>query len=147
VKLKTPHLDLVYLHDVEFVCEPTDPKIVNDVAPIPGAEYDESWGLLHPEKKGDGDEKILKAIEVLRELKDKGLIRAVGISGIIPSVRRPGYFLMDLCFRLPSPRFTSSFHSNSPQDGEATGCATFLWAAHSSKQEVRVLHSSLQGKG
>lgn len=86
-RLRTSYLDLVYLHDVEFVAE----KV--------GKSQDEGWDAFNATTDehvrnslgldskdvgkiyGPGDELVLAAAKTLFDLKDQGKIRAVGISG------------------------------------------------------------------
>jgi D-arabinose 1-dehydrogenase len=82
-RLNTDYLDVVYVHDVEFIATPvTDGptggnhlKVLED----PG-----SWGLGEEDKgkiRGAGDEQVLDAVRELWKLKEEGKIKAVGISG------------------------------------------------------------------
>jgi D-arabinose 1-dehydrogenase len=86
-RLNTAYLDVVFLHDVEFIASPVWPipycgdfeRVLND------KEGRVDWGLL-PGKEGKawgtGDETILAAVRELFKLKSEGLIQAVGISGM-----------------------------------------------------------------
>jgi Aldo/keto reductase family len=98
-RLHTPYLDVVYVHDIEFVATCVAPRAQGNHAAALGdeaaayglAELDElddssESGLAGEESAGD-DERVLEAISALRELQAEGLIRHVGISG--PSVPCP----------------------------------------------------------
>ena len=80
-RLHTQYLDVVYLHDVEFVASCVAPRMAGNHAGALGAEA-EAYGLLEPcEASGDDDERVLKAIETLRSMQADGLILHIGISG------------------------------------------------------------------
>ena len=82
-RLKTPYLDAVYLHDVEFVCRETSPWLGgNPLHAI--SENPEHFGLAEGQEgtvREDGERKVLAAIDEMRRLQDEGLINNVGISG------------------------------------------------------------------
>jgi D-arabinose 1-dehydrogenase len=88
-RLQTTYLDVVLLHDVEFISSPVYPipycgdfeKALSD----PRIRSD--WGLdldKPPRSWGTGDDKVLAAIKELQKMKEEGLIRAVGMSGLSP---------------------------------------------------------------
>jgi len=82
-RLQTTYLDTVYLHDIEFVCNPVSPKTTGNHA-LALAEHGNAYGLDQEDEGrvwGVGDEQILKGIMELRRMKEEGLIRAIGISG------------------------------------------------------------------
>jgi len=84
-RLRTTYLDVVYLHDVEFVASQVMPKLVgNHVAAL---DADASaYGLAEVDAsnvRGEGDQKILDAIAELQKLKQEGIIKNVGITGIV----------------------------------------------------------------
>ena len=102
-RLHTEYLDVVYLHDVEFVAPCVAPRAEGNHASALGAEA-VAYGLASEQEADDGedestgstvavrtagdDERVLEAISELRALQADGLIRQVGISG--PSfVHRP----------------------------------------------------------
>jgi aryl-alcohol dehydrogenase-like predicted oxidoreductase len=77
--MHTEYLDAVYLHDVEFVCTPVGP---NELALN---ERMEVYGLAKGDEAkiwGEGDCKILEALNELRKMQEEGLIRHVGITGV-----------------------------------------------------------------
>lgn len=103
-RLHTQYLDVVYLHDVEFVAPCIAPRAEGNHASALGAEA-VAYGLASEQDvsndgEGEGgstgstvavrtpgdDERILEAISELRALQADGLIRQVGIAG--PSVSR-----------------------------------------------------------
>jgi D-arabinose 1-dehydrogenase len=102
-RLHTQYLDVVYLHDVEFVAPCVAPRPDGNHASALGAEavayglaseqdvsndgQGESTGSTVAVRTAGDDERILEAISELRALQADGLIRQVGISG--PSVSRP----------------------------------------------------------
>ena len=120
-RLHTSYLDVVYVHDIEFVATCVAPRAQGNHAAALGAEAaayglaepgepdaSSSSGLAGEESTGNvrtagDDERVLEAISALRELQAEGLIRHVGISG--PSVPIP----------LPVPRspFPAPLNSNS----------------------------------
>lgn len=82
-RLKTDYLDVVYLHDVEFVCEPIFPSATGNGA---AALTDDTaaYGLapgMEGVVRGDGDQQVLDAFMELRKLKKEGLIKQIGITG------------------------------------------------------------------
>jgi D-arabinose 1-dehydrogenase len=109
-RLNTQYLDVVYLHDVEFVAPCVAPRAEGNHASALGAEA-AAYGLLASEQqdassnndgrgRGQGestgtvrtagdDERILEAISELRALQSDGLIRQVGISGPFVSHHPP----------------------------------------------------------
>jgi D-arabinose 1-dehydrogenase len=101
-RLHTQYLDVVYLHDVEFVAPCVAPRAEGNHASALGAEA-VAYGLASEQDVSDDgegerarstvavrtagdDERILEAISELRALQADGLIRQVGISG--PSASR-----------------------------------------------------------
>ena len=102
-RLHTQYLDVVYLHDIEFVAPCVAPRAAGNHLSALGAEA-AAYGLASErdffsagagEGEGAGstgalssagsDERILEAVAELRALQAEGLIRQIGISG--PSVR------------------------------------------------------------
>jgi len=83
-RLHTTYLDAVYLHDVEFVASPVPAKTSGDHTSALGADA-AAYGLAEEDKakvRGEGDEKVLGAIAELFAMKEEGLIKHVGISGM-----------------------------------------------------------------
>jgi D-arabinose 1-dehydrogenase len=85
-RLHTTYLDVVYLHDVEFVCADVSPSAPG-TGQYPLAALGEElspFGLeVGAEGKivGQGDQRCLDAIAELRKLQAEGLIKHIGISG------------------------------------------------------------------
>ena len=79
-RLHTQYLDVVYLHDVEFVASCVAPRKAGNHAAALGAE-EEAYGLLEPCEASVDDERVLEAIETLRSMQADGLILHIGISG------------------------------------------------------------------
>lgn len=84
-RLNTTYLDVVYLHDIEFVAEGVGYG-------TPGSGFHgqgltdkrEEYGLAPGQEgqvRGPGDEQILAGIGELRKLKEEGLVKAIGITG------------------------------------------------------------------
>ncbi|KAI0052566.1 Aldo/keto reductase [Auriscalpium vulgare] len=90
-RLHTEYLDVVYLHDVEFVAPTIEPRKDGKHAVALG-EQAEAYGLKEggeSQVRGDGDQKILDAIAELRKMQSEGLIKHVGISGLpLPTLLR-----------------------------------------------------------
>jgi len=105
-RLHTQYLDVVYLHDIEFVAPCVAPRTAGNHLSALGADA-AAYGLA-PERdflsggEGEGtgritgtistvgsDERILEAVAELRALQAEGLIRQVGICGLpLPSLLR-----------------------------------------------------------
>jgi D-arabinose 1-dehydrogenase len=82
-RLGTTYLDVVYLHDVEYVCTRVQPRSVGDHSTALNTEA-EAYGLAPGQEAkvwGDGDHAVLNAIAELRKMKQEGLIKNIGISG------------------------------------------------------------------
>ncbi|CAE7114452.1 unnamed protein product [Rhizoctonia solani] len=95
-RLGTSYLDVVYLHDTEFVCSPvwpSDPtgdptKILEDQA------LAAAWGIGKGDESrvhGAGDQKIIDAFDELKKMKDEGIVREIGLTGYpLPVLLRLG---------------------------------------------------------
>ncbi|KAI9455792.1 Aldo/keto reductase [Lactarius psammicola] len=101
-RLHTEYLDVVYLHDVEFVAPCIAPRAEGNHAAALGAEAT-AYGLAPGQPStADGvprtpgsDESVLGAIEALRALQADGLIRHVGISGLpLPALLRTAQLVL-----------------------------------------------------
>ena len=83
-RLGTTYLDVVYLHDIEMVAEEVLSKRDGDHSTALGEDR-EAYGLA-PEQEGkvwgEGDRKVLEAYGELKKLKEEGLIKNIGITGI-----------------------------------------------------------------
>ncbi|GAB1520106.1 hypothetical protein RhiTH_003179 [Rhizoctonia solani] len=85
-RLGTSYLDVVFLHDVEYVCSPVWPadptgdptKILEDQALMA------AWGINGGDEgrvHGDGDQKIVDAFDELKKMKEEGIICQIGFTG------------------------------------------------------------------
>ncbi|CAE6454520.1 unnamed protein product [Rhizoctonia solani] len=95
-RLGTSYLDVVYLHDTEFVCSPvwpSDPtgdhtKILEDQA------LTAAWGIGSGDESrvhGIGDQKIIDAFDELKNMKNEGIVREIGLTGYpLPVLLRLG---------------------------------------------------------
>ena len=83
--MDTTYLDVVYLHDIEMVAEEVMPKRDGDHSTALGDDM-EAYGLSpgqEGEVRGEGDRKVLEAYGELQKLKEEGLVKNIGITGII----------------------------------------------------------------
>ena len=90
-RLDTTYLDVMFLHDVEMVAEEVIPKRDGDHSTALGEDR-EAYGLaVGQEEKiwGEGDRKILGAYGELKRLKEEGLVKNIGITGIYPAQCSP----------------------------------------------------------
>lgn len=104
-RIQTAYLDVVYLHDVEFVATPFLKKANgNHAAALTDEKAD--YGLLEGEEaviRGEGDRKILEAFAELQKMKEEGLVKQVGITGMLSSRICP-FCLFDVpCKGYPLP--------------------------------------------
>lgn len=84
-RLQTTYLDAVYLHDVEFVATPVVPKLDGNHATALDTEAI-AYGLAKGDEAkvwGEGDQKVLDAFAELRKLKQEGVVKNIGITGMI----------------------------------------------------------------
>lgn len=84
-RLKTDYLDVVYLHDVEFVCDQVRPHPTGVVSAAL-SDQAAAYGLAQGDEgtiRGEGDQKVLDAFNELRKLKQEGLVKQIGITGKI----------------------------------------------------------------
>jgi len=107
-RLHTEYLDVVYLHDVEFIAPCISPRAEGNHAAALGAEA-AAYGLASGQpssvdvapRTAGSDKRVLEAIEALRALQADGLIRHVGICG--PSHTHPTFPDADAPPGLPLP--------------------------------------------
>ncbi|KAF8076019.1 galactose dehydrogenase [Lyophyllum atratum] len=90
-RLQTDYFDVVYLHDVEFVCTPVASRPTgSNLSAL--AEDSAAYGLAEGDEgkiRGDGDQKVLDAFAELRKLQEEGVIKHVGITGYpLPTLLR-----------------------------------------------------------
>ena len=90
--MDTTYLDVVYLHDIEMVAEEVMPKRDGDHSTALGDDM-EAYGLSPGQEGrvwGEGDRKVLEAYGELQKLKEEGLVKNIGITGIVwVNVHRP----------------------------------------------------------
>lgn len=82
-RLHTDYLDVVHLHDVEFVCTEVTPRRTGNHTSALG-EDKAAYGLVEGEEsqiRGEGDQRILDAFAELQKMKEEGLIKHIGITG------------------------------------------------------------------
>lgn len=82
--MDTAYLDVVYLHDVEMVAEEVVPKRDGDHSTALGEDR-EAYGLAPGQEGeiwGEGDRRVLEAYGELKRLKEEGLVKNIGITGI-----------------------------------------------------------------
>ncbi|KAH9987899.1 NADP-dependent oxidoreductase domain-containing protein [Russula compacta] len=115
-RLQTQYLDVVYLHDIEFVAPCVAPRVQGNHTSALGADA-AAYGLAFEQQQHggggedidtgsqvrdeDGDERVLAAISELRALQADGLIRHVGISGPFPSFPHLSPLSLQIPKRLP----------------------------------------------
>ncbi|KAI5451161.1 hypothetical protein NCC49_002037 [Naganishia albida] len=90
-RFETDYLDVVYLHDVEFNSS-LNPPAGNHVLALSEPKIAKEYGLA-PEDEGkiwgEGDQRILDAMRVLRELRKEGKIKRIGFSAYpLPTLLR-----------------------------------------------------------
>ena len=84
-RLHTNYLDSVYLHDVEFVVTPVQPRTDGNHVHALDTES-EAYGLAEGQEGkvwGKGDQQFLDALAELRKMKAEGLIKNIGITGTL----------------------------------------------------------------
>ncbi|KAF7355015.1 hypothetical protein MSAN_01417000 [Mycena sanguinolenta] len=82
-RMHTDYLDVVHLHDIEFVCTEVTPRRTGNHTSALNEE-EAAYGLIEGEEgqvRGEGDQKILDAFAELRKMKEEGLIKHIGITG------------------------------------------------------------------
>lgn len=93
-RLKTDYLDVVYLHDVEFVADQMAPSPTGDVS-VALRDDAAAYGLAPDEQgkiRGEGDRKIMDAYSELRKLKEEGIVKQIGITGECLPASRLGLY-------------------------------------------------------
>lgn len=89
-RMHTTYLDIVYVHDVEFIAESKMPRSSGDHRAALGVEAD-AYGLGEGQEAvvyGDGDREVLAAVGELRRQQVAGVVKRVGISGASDPWRR-----------------------------------------------------------
>ncbi|KAI0092548.1 Aldo/keto reductase [Irpex rosettiformis] len=91
-RLNTTYLDVVYLHDIEFISDYVQAQLTGDHAIALTPDNAGDYGLaLGQEAKvwGAGDRQVLAAVAELRKLQKKGFIKYIGLSGYpLPTLLR-----------------------------------------------------------
>ncbi|KAF9535038.1 NADP-dependent oxidoreductase domain-containing protein [Crepidotus variabilis] len=90
-RLQTNYVDTVYLHDVEFVATPIQPKTSGNHASALNADA-AAYGLADGDEakiRGEGDQKVLDAFHELQRMQEEGLVKNIGITGLpLPTLLR-----------------------------------------------------------
>jgi aryl-alcohol dehydrogenase-like predicted oxidoreductase len=118
-RLHAQYLDVVYLHDIEFVVPCIAPRAEGNHAGALGAEAaaygvapacgsDEAREGTGTVRTPDDDERVLHAIQTLRALQADGLIRHIGICG-------PSRLLFSFSFSSPPPPHSTHRHRDRRQ--------------------------------
>lgn len=86
-RLNTDYLDTIYLHDIEFVASPIDPEDAtgDPKLALTDSEVAKQWGLDEENKgkiRGAGDQLIVDAYGELRKMRNEGLVKSIGITGV-----------------------------------------------------------------
>lgn len=88
---QTDYLDVVFLHDVEFIAEEAGNANAAGF-PMRALQHPQQYHLRPEDAQtslGQGDETVVLAYQTLLELKEQGLIRRAGISGYpLPTLLR-----------------------------------------------------------
>lgn len=82
-RLHAKYLDVVYLHDVEFIADTVTPRSSGDHRSALNSDA-EAYGLAEGQEGkiwGKGDQTVLDALAELRKLQAEGLVRHIGITG------------------------------------------------------------------
>ncbi|KDQ20528.1 hypothetical protein BOTBODRAFT_26546 [Botryobasidium botryosum FD-172 SS1] len=92
-RLKTDYLDVLFLHDVEFVATRVTPNsAAGDGSLALAGDGERAWGFVPGEEArvwGEGDQKILIALAEIRKMKEEGIVKAIGITGLpLPTLLR-----------------------------------------------------------
>ncbi|KAI0296068.1 Aldo/keto reductase family-domain-containing protein, partial [Multifurca ochricompacta] len=149
IRLNTEYLDIVYLHDVEFVAPCVSPRVEGNHESALGEEA-AAYGVAPEQYYSDsgsslseGDERVLAAIESLRALQAEGLIRYVGISGLpLPALLRTSLLVLQHTGR-PLDAVQSYAHLTL----QNTTTSKFAQALRSRAQVRQVLAASPLGMG
>jgi hypothetical protein len=135
-RLNTEFLDLVYLHDAEYVASPVFPEPRSGYFTDALDDRAHEWGLSKEEDgkvHGEGDQMIIDAIIELFKMKKEGIIKSVGISGGLVPDRHP-MLLFTPNDRILSSYTSSTLHLNFNQvPRKSIGRGALILPSHSSK--------------
>ena len=139
-RLHTDYLDVVYLHDVEFIATPVQPRASGDPLSALGDEAN-LYGLAEGQESkiwGDGDQQILDAYTELRKLQEEGIVKHIGITGK-NSPCLPRFFILYsfITHRIPPSYPTTvslAYSAHSPI--QATRYLTLIFALQPPKHRV-----------
>lgn len=144
--MDTKYLDVVYLHDVEMVADEAVPKRDGDHSTALGEDR-EAYGLaLGQEGKiwGEGDRKVLEAYGELKRLKEEGLVKNIGITGIYQNQRHLA--VTERCSRV-SIADTAEACVIDSTDARADGRGDVLLPPHDPERYVYLVCEGAQGEG
>ncbi|EIW82468.1 Aldo keto reductase [Coniophora puteana RWD-64-598 SS2] len=114
-RLHTDYLDVVYVHDVEFIATPVSLRTRGCHLGALGAEK-EVYGLLEGQEAtvhGPGDQELLAAISELQKLKEEGVVKNIGISGYsLPTLLRLALLVLHTSPLRPLDAILSYSHLN-----------------------------------
>ncbi|KAI5124758.1 hypothetical protein M0805_005392 [Coniferiporia weirii] len=115
VRLNTNYLDVVYLHDVEFVAEEVMPERSGNHSSALGVDR-VLYGLGEGQETkiwGEGDRRVLDAYEELQKMQSEGLIERIGITGYpLPTLLRLALLILHTPPFKPVDIILSYSHSN-----------------------------------
>ncbi|PAV21138.1 Aldo keto reductase [Pyrrhoderma noxium] len=114
-RLHTSYLDVVYLHDVEFVADEVMPRREGDHRPALDTEA-ALYGLAPGQEAkvwGEGDQRVLNAYAELQKLQSEGVIKHIGITGFpLPTLLRLALLILHTPPYKPIDIILSYSHSN-----------------------------------
>jgi hypothetical protein len=152
-RLHTTYIDVVYLHDVEFVADEKLAKRDGNHATALAGER-EQYGL-NEDQEGEAysekDEKVLAAVKKLFELRDeRGIIKRVGISGKCDVLwaRNLNSILKHASrIRLPASGSSASRDPHPETPWEASGPRDVILPPHLAEQHARAVQACIGIKG
>lgn len=145
-RLHTEYLDVVHLHDVEFVGTEVAPRRTGIHASAL-LEEKAAYGLLEGEEatvRGEGDQRILDAFAELQKMKDEGLIKHIGITGKFPCLS----ILVLIGRRLPVVYPPQALFINPSQPSiQARRCYSIIFQPQPAKQHLPAVRAFAYGAG
>ncbi len=117
-RLHTTYLDVVYLHDVEFIADAVLARPSGDHTSALTAEGKE-YGLAEEQMGkiwGEGDRAFLGAVTELRNMQAEGLIKHIEsqVSAFVHFLSALYQFIRACLFRLPTPNAPSALPTGPP---------------------------------